>query len=140
MKNFNYEELTLEGYTHDSSLELPEFIYNLITNYNRVFDTVDKEGKTQCCSKKHRSLGDIASICKSYYPSTDIFEVKEILLNFGEKLVGHYCGNINKRVYQLKSVSNETIFWHQSSPGFYDEFGEVINYRQNNLYVKYFNI
>lgn len=138
MENFEYKELILEGYTHDSSLELPEFIYNLITSYNQVFDTVYKDGNLQCSKRKHRSLGDIASICKSYYPSTDIFEVKEILLNFGEKLVGHYCTHINKRVYELKKTSN-TIFWNQCSIGSCDEFGYVITYRKNNLYNKYFS-
>ena len=90
-------------YTHNNELSLTEFIYYFLTKYNLEYYTVDGEGNIQCGTGKHRSLGDITEICKSYY-DTDKEEVKKILLNFGSDLVGHYCPDIEKRVYELKGI------------------------------------
>ena len=116
---------------HDDTLTLTEFIFHFLTDYNQNYNTVDEEGNIQCYSGKHRSLGDITEICKSYY-DTDREEVKEILLNFGSDLVGHYCPDIYKRIYELKGIKDHDN-WEQQGTYRNDEYDNPIEYRTINL-------
>ena len=78
-------KLYLKDYDHDKDLSLLEFIYLFLTKLNNNYDTFNEHDNIQCYKGKHRSLEDIANICKTYY-NTNPDEVKQILLNFGEKL------------------------------------------------------
>lgn len=92
--------LLLKDYIHSKNLTLKGFLYQFLVNLNNIFDTVyaNNPDCIQCDRGRSRSLWDITSICLSYYPDTSMKEVKETLLSFNEKLVGHYCHDINKRV------------------------------------------
>lgn len=120
------ELLKLKGYTHvDQSLE--QFIYNFLVYYNSKYNTTYLNGIPQCDKGRHRSLGDITGICKYYYgKQVTKEEVKEILLDFGEKLVGHFCPTIRKRIYEH---TDKYSTWSQCSNKDIDEYGDPITYR-----------
>jgi len=122
------EPLYLDGYIHDSSLSLEEFISLFLLKLNDKHFTLTQYGETQCYPGKHRSLGDIYLICKKFYNNITIDEVKEHLLNLGNKLVGHYCTTIKKRIYE-HADSNKCMGWIQSDKNYKDEFGDIIEYR-----------
>lgn len=127
--SFKEEDLYLEGYHHDASLSIVDFIHLFLVKFNKEFDTIYNNTKElQCCSGRHRSLGDICNICRAYYPEITIEEVKEILLDFGSYLVGHYCPDIEKRVYALKT--GQSALWGQGAIGGSDEFENPISYRK----------
>lgn len=115
----------LKNYVHNPELSLVEFIYLFLTKFNRKYSTF--EGETFICDTyRSRSLGDITAICNGYNYETIKEEVKEILLDFGKNLVGHYCSGINKRVYEHKKLRSS---WVQSNEGYKDEYGDTIDYR-----------
>lgn len=118
----------LEKYTHDERLTLIDFIYLFFVKLNDKFSTVDPENDDYliCHSGRSRSLGDIYKICKYYYPTTTIEEVKELLLDFGTNLVGHFCNDIDRRVYSIKAKWRN---WGSYGDHREDEFGEPIEYR-----------
>jgi hypothetical protein len=121
-------ELKLIDYVHDEKLTLLEFIYCFLMSFNEKYRTVyaDHPEVIQCDISRSRSLGDITAIAKHYYPDTNEAEVKEILLDFGENLVGHVCGDIDKRVYAHKHLQ---YYWNQMSEDELDEYGKVTVYR-----------
>ena len=123
------EKLKLNGYKHDKRQSLRTFITNFLKTYNQEYHTVyaegENEGLVQTARYRSRSLGDITAICNYYYPDTTREEVKKILLGLGKNLVGHYCGDIRKRVYE--HLSNRPG-WIQSSYGMFDEYGDEITY------------
>lgn len=125
-------KLKLKDYIHDQELSLTEFIFYFLKNFNKSHDTLNEDNSLQCYKNKHRSLGDITAICKSYYPEATENIVKEILLDFGDDLVGHFCGNIDKRVYELRS-NKEYCNWEQGSKHTNDEYLNPINYKEINL-------
>lgn len=126
----NIPNLYLKGYKHDNRLSLKTFVYRFLTSYNRKYDTgIPGSTGIQCYRGSYRSLGDITGICCQYYPGTTMAQVKEILLSFNEKLVGHYCGGTHIRVYEHKEVQPS---WAQLSMNYLDEFGDRITYRDKN--------
>lgn len=122
------EQLKLKGYTHqDQTLE--QFIYNFLVRYNSKYNTIHFNGIPQCDKGRHRSLGDITGICKYYYGEQVTKEqVKEILLDFGTKLVGHYCPTIKKRIYEH---TDKYSAWTQCYGRDEDEYGDPITYRDH---------
>lgn len=116
--------LLLKNYEHNSTLTLKEFLYSFLTDLNYKHDTIYEYGDIQTVRGKHRSLGDITNIVNSYYPLTSRREVKETLLSFGSKLVGHYCGNISKRVY----LHRDTYPHFEQCADKNDEYGDPITY------------
>lgn len=123
------EDLYLgDGFVHNPKQDLVEFIFYFLTNYNLNYNTLSVEnGNVQCYNDRHRSLGDIYAVCKHYYPSCTMEEVKEILLDFGNLLKGHFCSGIMKRVYVL-----HIPMYMQGSKEKNDEFGNVITYKSTN--------
>ena len=124
--------LKLQGYKHNKELKLNEFIYLFLMKLNQEYDTYDEKDYMQCEARRSRSLGDITEICKFYY-GEDITkeQVKEILMDFGSNLVGHYCGGMNKRAYGLRELKKN---WIQMHTGKSDEYNEIIKYRKDNKY------
>jgi hypothetical protein len=123
------EKLKLDGYKHDKRQSLRTFITNFLKTYNREYHTLyaegENEGLLQTPWRCSRSLGDITAICNYYYPDTTKEEVKEILLGSGKNLVGHYCSDIHKRVYEHLSIHPG---WVQADNGMFDEYGDEITY------------
>ncbi len=89
--------LHIENYKHNEELTLADFLYLFLTKLNPYRTTLYDSGEQQCSNNRERSLGDITSICQTYYPNVTQDEVKEVLLNFGGDLVGHFCGTISKK-------------------------------------------
>jgi len=120
--------LVLNDYEHDHSLLLREFIYNFLETYNREFDTVDKHGRLQTPAGRYRSLGNIFLIAYSYYANITLEQVKTILESFTD-LVGHICGDIDRRIYALKK--NEPT-WSLCNIDDMDEFNEFLDNTSSN--------
>jgi len=135
------EKLSLKDYTHNEELSLVEFIYLFLVKFNEEHETINEENKITTDICKLRSLGDIFAISNTYYPDSTMEEVKEILLNFGYNLVGHFCEDIAKRVYlhrhlhvdsqQLDSGDHEYDEYDEDNDDYrmFDEYCEDINYR-----------
>jgi hypothetical protein len=119
--------LFLENYVHNEQQTLKDFLFHFFVDYNEDYDTVDRDGNLQTEKGKSRSLGDITEIVNSYYPDTPRDTVKEVLLDFGSDLVGHYCGDIRKRVYSHRATHP---YWEQCSTDKKDEYGDIISYKK----------
>ena len=119
--------LLLKGYKHDNSLTVKGFVEKFLNELNESHDTLFKNGHVQTPANCHRSLGDIHKICKSYYPEVELEYVKNVLLSFGDDLVGHRCGGIGKRIFELRT-NPKYAQWHQLGTDQVDEFGEKIIY------------
>ena len=116
--------LILQDYEHKKQ-SLNSFIKNFLIKYNNTYTTLYPNNKTQCYTQKSRSLGDIFMICQTYYPDCTLLKVKNILLSFENNLVGHFCGDINRRVYEHKDNKSH---WGQCGMLEKDEFDELITY------------
>lgn len=128
LKKAGYKPITpyiLDCYMHDNKLTKPEFVENLMLNFVKEFRTITKSGKLICKPNKYRSLGNLFLITVNYYPKTRLSEVKSLLLSLNEKLVGHKCHEIDRRVYE--HIENNPT-WNQLGCGKVDEFGEEIYY------------
>ena len=132
------EVLSLEDYTHFSEFSVDEFIVLFMTTLNDAHDTLDEEGALHTGIKRLRSLGDIYNICKTYYPDVTAEEIKEKLLSLGSQLVGHYCGNIKKRIYaHLHNYPG----YCQISTEYHDEYGNNVSYNTGkSLLPLYINV
>lgn len=100
-KNLNAApSLILEGYVFDQGISLTDFILKFIDTLNITYCTVDSNGFVET-QGKHRSLGDIYRICRSYFPSVTLAEVYDILnMLWAEvKIKSLHCYNIRKTVY-----------------------------------------
>jgi hypothetical protein len=123
---------------------LPEFLYNFFTDFNYERDTVYvEEGKgVQTPMGKRRSLGDIFSICKYYYPAATVKEVaKELYINLPNKIRdgyrSSYCNTINKRVFYYGQLDEDG----DSENGMFDkttndEFGKPFRWWMEQLQVE----
>ena len=120
----NTSLLKLENFTCNDK-NVKDFIRNFLKYYNQKYDTLAEDGKYQTGMGHHRSLGDIFRVT-NYYFDTTMDEVKEALLDLKRNLVGHYCDDINRRVYE------HTYNWPnyiQCDSWQTDEFGDKIKYR-----------
>lgn len=98
----NRHNLTLKGYVHNKELSLEDFVEKLLLSLVFKHTTLYKGGGTQTPKAKHRSLGDIYKICKSYYPECSLHNLLSILwcLCFNERVIDiMYCGGIEKMTY-----------------------------------------
>lgn len=118
--------LFLKGFKHDEKEALPAFLHNFLGVYNQKYDTVFADNTLQTIAQRSRSLGDIFRVCLSYYPDVRLQEVKKALIGLGSGLVGHYCGDIERRVYEAASVQQR---WRQQGIDDNDEFGDAIEYQ-----------
>lgn len=112
--------LKLRGYKH-SKQPLKDFIRWLLSTGAEKFDTMYLNNRLQCRRGSFRSLGDIFRICKYYYPDTTFTEVRRLLLKTME-MRGHFCSEVEKRVYSTQ------YGWKSLSIGDIDEFGFPIYY------------
>lgn len=67
-----------------------------------------------------RSSLDIWRHIKYYYPDVTIFDVMNAMYNIGEKLVGHICHDIGRRVFKLKANKSD---WGLNYLDDEDEYG-----------------
>jgi hypothetical protein len=136
-------KLKLQNYEHNTNLNLIQFIYLFLTKLNLEHNTLTWYGEPKCDVDRNRSLGDITAIYQTYYPTCTMQEVKEILLDFGEDLVGMYCSGIKKRVYQLLETKPGWRAYGYGIPDSkveYDEYNEKILYRQENKNKQWLSI
>lgn len=136
-------KLKLENYRHNSKLSVPQFLYLFLNNLNFTCNTTNEDGtQVTCPTSKFRTLSDIQKITQFYFPNEDLpkEKVKDILLDFGTKLVGWYCDDIGKRIYEhwdrdricaqhLDDATDEENVFN-------DEFGDPLSYRSVNKYPR----
>lgn len=77
-----------------------EFLTFFFTLYNNECVTIDNKGRTTCSIGKRRSLVDIYRICKFYYPTISLKEVKEALWDISVGLDVFICPDIRRRVHR----------------------------------------
>lgn len=106
----------------DNTLE--DFIHNFLVSYNQKYKTASLGdlGRDQCSTGRLRSLADIFMICKHYFPSCTLEEVKDALYANINMLSTQVCSTIHKRVYWIRHNSTEKR--HEDSV---DEFGLKFN-------------
>jgi hypothetical protein len=115
IKNFSLTE-------YDDTLE--DFIHNYLVNYNYKFTTAELNSldTEQCSSGRLRSLIDIFLICKHYFSSCTLEEVKIALYKNYDLLSTQVCSTVHRRVYWLKFGTHT-----KNHLGDLDEFGLTIN-------------
>lgn len=99
--------LKLGGFTLTEN-NAKDFIRNFLFKHNKVCTTESLSGAMTCWPNKRRSPQDIYCIAKNYFPETTFEQVIEILVDllfenkedFDAFLVGHYCPDIKKTVFQ----------------------------------------
>lgn len=74
---------------------------------------------TETHPDKWRSVLDIWRHVIFFNPKIDIFSVMRSLYRQQSKLVGHYCGNIHRRVFKLEKNASDCLLFTQDR----DEFG-----------------
>ena len=122
-------------------MSLDEFVYMLLWKYNHDYCTMNEDCLVECFPHSSRSLGDIFRIAATYYPRARLWQIRDILLNFKDELVGHFCSDIGRRVYELKK---NRYSWSQMTCGAYegeesitkDEFGVPIFYLTSKSQTK----
>ncbi len=105
-------------------LELGEFIYKLLSDYNnRIITVFTNTEELQTDIKKRRSAGDIFRICKHYYPKCTLEGVLTALdeMSGDDGVTSSICYQIHKRTYRHSSDANGSI--HNRS--IRDEFNRV---------------
>jgi len=115
----------LESITRISETEndlfppLGKFSFEFIRNSNHKYNSDLYYYDCYCTTNRRRSLGDIYRICKTYFPSTKIEEVLEILIDLCEskELSGSYCNTIQKFVFHKQ---NENFY-----PKGKTEYGDI---------------
>ena len=106
-RNRLYATQTLKFYPEVENLEfnsLEELVEKvlLLTHTHSSESMVFK--KIETLPDRSRSVLDIWRHVKYYSPDTDIFDVMHTLYSLKKVLVGHYCCNVRRRVFQHKSV------------------------------------
>lgn len=130
-------KLKLKNYTHNSELTLKQFIRLFLKNLCDTHSTFTEEDILWCGKGKDRSIRDVVNICKYYYPLSNKEMVKDVLLSFGDELVGMLCDDINDRIVSLTSKHN---CWKQYGANrlnslkysnLFDSYGDLLDYRTN---------
>lgn len=118
-------------------VDLKQFIIKFFNEYNNKYNTYPNHYNINldtpenfrwtyrnfnvfCETHRRRSLGDVYRISKTYFPSTKIEEVLEILIQLCEskELSGSYCTTIHKFVFHKQ---NENFY-----PKGETEYGDII--------------
>jgi len=92
----------------DASVQLDVFIRTCLIEYFDTYCTIPCDSDTASIDKEvtppghHRSLIDIYRICKHYYPSCTLREVRDALIS-QKGLVGHICREIDRRVLRINT-------------------------------------
>lgn len=125
--------LYLNGYIHNSSLSLQDFIKKFFdiegSSLNRTFHTYSTVTKLSTCYKgARRSVGDMFLLCRTYYPECTLREVHEYMQSLPSLKLGissNWCSAAQKRVYKNYS---ETVYNDQHyQVGNIDEHGWLLN-------------
>jgi len=130
--NAGYESaipLKFENDEYVKHSDLRDFLHDTLVHYNQNLCTCYPNGKIQCFPGKGRSLGDLFRLASYYFKNVRLFQVKAELLMFKMRLAGHFCPDIQRRIYLHKDlVETYSMF----DTGETDEFGETIYYLDNN--------
>lgn len=121
-------------FVRDRHSNVGEFLQYFFTIYNRECITVNKIGRVTCTEFKRRSLVDLYRICKYYYPTTSIKEVKEALWTLPFGIDVFICPDIKRRVHRRNAPNYGGITYNNA-----DEFGWDY-YCTNVKDSKYFNM
>lgn len=127
MGGYKCSLLKLKGYKH-KNIPIKSFIEWFLRD-GHTYASLYLNNKLQCPRRHHRSLGDIFRICKYYYPAANFIEVRRLVLK-SKGLAGHYCGDINRRIYGISPR------WKRYAIGRYDEFGFPIYYYDGRKKIK----
>jgi hypothetical protein len=110
------------------------FLEKFFTKWNLEKNTIYADTKEiQTVSGRRRSLGDIYSICKYYYPNITLEEIIKILINNINTKSGwrtSYCSQTNMRMYYYTSLKENGYI----DKGTKDEFG--LTYEQYTQIIK----
>ena len=125
------------------SKNVKDFIENELFGIGAVCTSVYAEtNKYQCRSDADRSIGDIYALCKYYFPETTVIDVIKIIYNRileyqNTKLffVGHYCNQIEKRVYNHKNIRTGYCLCHEYTKDEYElkhnDYFEICKHYEN---------
>lgn len=109
----NNYELCLDKYNHDNNLKLYEFILIFLNQLNDNHFTKYKyrsqyRNDRQCDAGRRRSLKDIYLICKNYYPTCNIYQVFNILIQLlkDNQISIQHCSTIEDYTFFPKRVSD----------------------------------
>lgn len=131
---FKKPELINHDLIRGKHYDVNEFLQYFFTIYNGECITVDKRGRITCKEGKRRSLVDLYRICKYYYPTVTLKEVKEALWNLPFGIDVFICPDIRRRVHRRNAGTWGSIAYNNA-----DEFGWDY-YCTNVKDSKYFNM
>lgn len=146
----NYPKLRLSKFLKKNVKDLPlkEFIYNFLTQWNNEYETRDIESDEDFDTlETKRSLEDIYSICKYYYPDCKLKDLLQCLFELcsENKIFGKwYCHTICKYVFSAEytaydrfTVRRDIIAGNMRMTT-YDVFKEL-GFKQSDFKNKYYN-
>jgi len=107
----NAEDLTLN--------EVVELVLDYSSEYSS-YNLMSHSRET--LSNKWRSSLDIYRHTKYFIPEVTIFDVMNSLYEIKDILVGHYCGDIKRRVFKLEKNTSYCSL-HTDGTSYYDEYG-----------------
>jgi len=105
-----YKKLQLEGYTH-KKMELKDFIEIFFKKLNIQYKTIDNSGSIHGYKGAHRSLIDLFSVCRTYYPKIKIEDVTKNLFELckEKKVFGIWlCETIGRYVFSKTEILYKT--------------------------------
>jgi len=123
------EPLKIQGLFKNRKEPLEDFLVKFFNKWNEERSTLySTKNEVQTPPGKRRSIGDIYSICKYYYPNCTIREVSDIVYN---KLTGKVpnfrsslCSMIKKRVFYKGLPAQVSCFYDTEKK---DEFELTVN-------------
>lgn len=105
-KDLKFNDIDLKQFIIKFFYEYNNKYNTYLSHYNKNLGSEDvrwgyRDFNAFCDAHRRRSLGDVYRISKTYFPSTKIEEVLEILIELCEdkKLSGSYCNTIQKFVF-----------------------------------------
>lgn len=70
----------------------------------REYDSYDADGEFETERNRWRSSYDIWRHIKLFYPEVTLAKVMNAIFNIREKLVGHFCSDVERRVFRIRSI------------------------------------
>lgn len=127
-EEFAVDELRIQGLLKKRKETLEQFLVDFFNKWNQEKETLYTKDKTvQTKPGKRRSFGDIFSICKYYYPSLTVRELRDLLYIRLPELVPNFrtslCSQIQKRVWYKGKENQETAILNKEGD---DEFDMTV--------------
>lgn len=89
-----------------SKLNLDDLIIQTV-GLTSIYNSYNEKNMRTCYDDRWRSSLDIWRHVKFYKPDVTIFQVMNSLFSLQDKLIGHYCEQIWRRVFR-KKIGNST--------------------------------